>query len=172
MPISTRRVRVKARGYGFTMVEVSVFFNVPEELRKPAFALDINILNDSVLGFRLQICFSWLRGNSSTMGYIEITKPTGMETDIGSLNTSSTFGLFKKKEITANQLNLYFDWITNKEMCIDINIDRVSLVAKQKPVPCRISEYYEQSNEVIKMYQSKVLSSSSISDVCGSTNCQ
>ncbi|XP_071158706.1 CD109 antigen-like isoform X2 [Mytilus edulis] len=172
MPISTRKVRVEAQGYGFTMVEVSVFFNVPEELRKPAFALDINILNDSVLGFRLQICFSWLRGNSSTMGYIEITKPTGMETDIGSLNTSSTYGLFKKKEITADQLNLYFDWITNKEMCIDINIDRVSLVAKQKPVPCRISEYYEQSNEVIKMYQSKVLSSSSISDVCGSTNCQ
>ncbi|XP_063425362.1 CD109 antigen-like [Mytilus trossulus] len=172
MPISTRRVRVEARGYGFTMVEVSVFFNVPEELRKPAFALDINILNDSVLGFRLQICFSWLRGNNSTMGYIEITKPTGMETDIGSLNTSSTYGLYKKKEITADQLNLYFDWITSKEMCIDINIDRVSLVAKQKPVPCRISEYYEQSNEVIKMYQSKVLSSSSITDVCGTTNCQ
>ncbi|CAC5397371.1 CD109 [Mytilus coruscus] len=149
MPISTRRVGVEARGFGFTMVEVSVFFNVPAELRKPAFSLDIKILNDSVLGFMLQICFSWLRGKKSTMGYIEITKPTGMETDIGSLNTSRTYGLYKKKEITADQLNLYFDWITSKEMCIDININRVSLVAKQKPVPCRISEYYEQSNEFV-----------------------
>lgn len=32
--------------------------------------------------------------------------------------------------------------------------------------------YIFAGNEVIKMYQSKVLSSSSISDVCGSTNCQ
>ncbi|VDI72534.1 Hypothetical predicted protein [Mytilus galloprovincialis] len=171
-PSSIRNISIDCAGSGFLMSEIAVFFNVPEELRKPAFYLRTTILNDSVLGFRLKICFSWLRGGNSTMGFMEIAIPTGMEADIDSMNTTSTYGLYKKKEIQSDQLDLYFDWITTKEMCLEINIDRVSLVAKQKPVPARLSEYYEQSNEVIKMYQSKVLSQASADDVCGRDRCQ
>ncbi|XP_071165262.1 CD109 antigen-like [Mytilus edulis] len=171
-PSSIRNISIDCAGSGFLMSEIAVFFNVPEELRKPAFYLRTIILNDSVLGFRLKVCFSWLRGGNSTMGFMEIAIPTGMEADINSMNTTSTYGLYKKKELQSDQLDLYFDWITTKEMCLEINIDRVSLVAKQKPVPARLSEYYEQSNEVIKMYQSKVLSQASADDVCGRDRCQ
>ncbi|XP_052104443.1 CD109 antigen-like isoform X2 [Mytilus californianus] len=172
VPSSIRKISIDCAGSGFLMSEVAVFFNVPEELRKPAFYLRTTILNDSVLGFRLKLCFSWLRDGNSTMGYMEIALPTGMEADLDSMNTNSTYGLYKKREINSDQLDLYFDWITTKEMCVEINIDRVSLVAKQKPVPARLSEYYEQSNEVIRMYQSKVLSEASADDVCGQDRCQ
>ncbi|CAC5405666.1 CD109 [Mytilus coruscus] len=149
VPSSIRKISIDCAGSGFLMSEVAVLFNVPEELRKPAFYLRTTILNDSVLGFRLKLCFSWLRGGNSTMGYMKIAIPTGMEADLDSMNTTSTYGLYKKREINSDQLDLYFDWITTKEMCVEINIDRVSLVAKQKPVPARLSEYYEQSNEMM-----------------------
>ncbi|CAG2193401.1 CD109 [Mytilus edulis] len=171
-PRSIQQISIDCAGSGFLMSEVAVFFNVPEELTKPAFDLNTTVLNDSVLGFRLKLCFSWLRGGNSTMGYMEIALPTGMEADMESMNTTRTYGLYKKREASSDHLNLYFDWITTKEMCVEINIDRVNLVAKQKPVPARLSEYYEQSNEVIRMYESKVLSQASAEDVCGLDRCQ
>ncbi|VDI12906.1 CD109 antigen [Mytilus galloprovincialis] len=171
-PRSIQQISIDCAGSGFLMSEVAVFFNVPEELRKPAFDLNTTVLNDSVLGFRLKLCFSWLRGGNSTMGYMEIALPTGMEADMESMNTTRTYGLYKKREASSDHLNLYFDWITTKEMCVEINIDRVNLVAKQKPVPARLSEYYEQSNEVIRMYESNVLSQASAEDVCGLDRCQ
>ncbi|XP_063427336.1 C3 and PZP-like alpha-2-macroglobulin domain-containing protein 8 [Mytilus trossulus] len=171
-PRSIRQVYIDCEGSGFLMSEVAVFFNVHEELRQPAFDLSTTILNDSILGFRLKLCFSWLRGGNSTMGYMEITLPTGMEADVESMNTTRTYGLYKKREASSDNLNLYFDWVTTKEMCVEVNIDRVNLVAKQKPVPARLSEYYEQSNEVIRMYESKVLSQASAEDVCGLDRCQ
>ncbi|XP_076095335.1 CD109 antigen-like [Mytilus galloprovincialis] len=171
-PRSIQQISIDCAGSGFLMSEVAVFFNVPEELRKPAFDLNTTVLNDSVLGFRLKLCFSWLRGGNSTMGYMEIALPTGMEADMESMNTTRTYGLYKKREASSDHLNLYFDWITTKEMCVEINIDRVNLVANQKPVPARLSEYYEQSNEVIRMYESKVLSQASAEDVCGLDRCR
>jgi hypothetical protein len=33
-------------------------------------------------------------------------------------------------------------------MCTEVNINRVSLVARHKPVPIRLSEYYEPSKFV------------------------
>ncbi|CAC5405667.1 CD109 [Mytilus coruscus] len=152
-PRNIRQISIDCEGSGFLMLEVAVFFNVPEELRKPAFALNTTVLNDSVLGFRLKLCFSWLRGGNSTMGYMEIALPTGMEADMEYMDTTSTYGLFKKREASSDQLNLYFDWITTEEMCVEIDIDRISLVAKQKPVPARLSEYYKQiqANDICEM---------------------
>lgn len=43
------------------------------------------------------------------MGYLEITKPTGMDINQESINVTRAHGLFKKKENTENQLNMYFD---------------------------------------------------------------
>lgn len=45
------------------------------------------------------------------MGFMEIAIPTGMEADIDSMNTTSTYGLYKKKELQSDQLDLYFDWV-------------------------------------------------------------
>ena len=35
--------------------------------------------------------------------------------------------------------------IISRDMCIEVDITRVSLVARHKPVPIRLSEYYEPS---------------------------
>jgi hypothetical protein len=49
------------------------------------------------------------KGGQSTMGYLEISIPTGMDADLDTLNTSQTGGLFKKSEKAFRQINLYFD---------------------------------------------------------------
>ena len=171
IPNSVRKVSVQGNGTGLCLVEAAVYFNVHAELREPAFRLIAFILNDSVKGFKLRTCFSWARGGQSTMGYLEISIPTGMDADLDTLNTSQTGGLFKKSEKAFRQINLYFDAITTKEMCTEVNINRVSLVARHKPVPIRLSEYYEPSNEVIKLYQSQALATATIVEVCGADNC-
>lgn len=153
-------------------MQTTVYFNVPAELREPAFDLILVVLRDSINGFRLRICFRWLRSGESTMGYLEVSIPTGMEADISSLITKATGGLFKRIEKAFRQVNLFFDWITTQTMCIEININRVALVARHQPVPVKLSEYYEPSNEVIKLYSSPALSRSTIFEVCGPNRCE
>ena len=54
----------------------------------------------------------WLRSGESTMGYLEVSIPTGMEADISSLITKATGGLFKRIEKAFRQVNLFFDWVS------------------------------------------------------------
>ena len=54
----------------------------------------------------------WLRGGQSTMGYLEVFTPTGMEADISSLSTKEAGGLFKRIEKAFRQVNLFFDWVS------------------------------------------------------------
>ncbi|XP_052103753.1 CD109 antigen-like [Mytilus californianus] len=172
IPNTVRSVSVNANGRGLCLMEVAVYFNVNNDLREPAFALTTSVLNDSTKGFRLRVCFSWLRGGQSTMGILEISLPSGMEADLDSIDTTNTGGQYKKVEKAFRQINLYFDAILSKEMCIEVDINRVALVARHKPVWVKLREYYEPSNEVVKFYQSKALANATIIEVCGPNNCE
>ncbi|XP_052071276.1 CD109 antigen-like [Mytilus californianus] len=172
IPNTVRSVSVSANGRGLCLMEVAVFFNVNNDLREPAFAMTTIVLNDSTKGFRLRVCFSWLRGGQSTMGILEISLPSGMEADLNSIDTTNTGGQYKKVEKAFRQINLYFDAILSEQMCIEVDIKRVALVARHKPVWVKLREYYEPSNEVIKFYQSKALANATIIEVCGPNNCE
>ncbi|XP_052103778.1 CD109 antigen-like [Mytilus californianus] len=172
IPNTVRSVSVNANGRGLCLMEVAVYFNVNEDLREPAFDLTTTVLNDSTKGFRLRVCFSWLRGGQSTMGMLEISLPSGMEADLESIDTTNTGGQYKKVEKAFRQINLYFDAILSEQMCIEVDIKRVALVARHKPVWVKLREYYEPSNEVVKFYQSKALANATIIEVCGPNNCE
>jgi hypothetical protein len=48
--------------------------------------------------------------------------------------------------IRSNSLLTMFSLqITAQSMCIEINMNRVALVARHQPVPVKLSEYYEPS---------------------------
>ncbi|XP_063427674.1 CD109 antigen-like [Mytilus trossulus] len=172
IPNTVRSVSVNANGKGLCLMEVAVYFNVNNDLREPAFALTTTVLNDSTKGFRLRVCFNWLRGGQSTMGILEISLPSGMEADLDSIDTTNTGGQYKKVEKAFRQINLYFDTILSEQMCIEVDIRRVALVARHKPVWVKLREYYEPSNEVVKFYQSKALANATIIEVCGPNNCE
>ncbi|XP_052103755.1 CD109 antigen-like [Mytilus californianus] len=171
IPNTVKSVSVTANGSGWCMVEAAVVFNVNEQLREPAFALTPTILNDSTKGFRLKVCFRWLKVGQSTMGILEISLPSGMEADLESIDTTNTGGQYKKVEKGFRSIILYFDTILSTQMCIEVDIRRVALVARHRPVPIKLREHNEPSNEVIKTYQSKALSSATIIEVCGPDNC-
>ncbi|CAC5407219.1 CD109 [Mytilus coruscus] len=172
IPNTVRSVSVNANGRGLCLMEVAVYFNVNDDLREPAFDLTTTVLDDSTKGFRLRVCFSWLRGGQSTMGMLEISLPSGMEADLESIDTTNTGGQYKKVEKAFRQINLYFDAILSEQMCIEVDIKRVALVARHKPVWVKLREYYEPSNEVVKFYQSKALANATIIEVCGPNNCE
>ncbi|XP_052103780.1 CD109 antigen-like [Mytilus californianus] len=171
IPNTVKSVSVTASGSGWCMVEAAVVFNVNEQLREPAFALTPTILNDSTKGFKLKVCFRWLKVGQSTMGILEITLPSGMEADLETIDTTNTGGQYKKVEKGFRSINLYFDTILSTQMCIAVDIRRVALVARHRPVPIKLREHNEPSNEVIKTYQSKALSTATIIEVCGPDNC-
>ncbi|XP_033744250.1 LOW QUALITY PROTEIN: CD109 antigen-like [Pecten maximus] len=52
-----QELTVTATGTGICLLEVSVLFNVEEELRVPAFAMNVTLRNDTMEGFKLDICF-------------------------------------------------------------------------------------------------------------------
>ncbi|XP_069131401.1 CD109 antigen-like [Argopecten irradians] len=49
---NTQELTVSATGTGICLVEVSVFFNVEEELREPAFAMNTTLRNETMEGFQ------------------------------------------------------------------------------------------------------------------------
>ncbi|CAC5407216.1 unnamed protein product [Mytilus coruscus] len=162
---------VNVDGRELCMMEAVVVFNVNKQLREPAFALTPTILKDSTKGFRLKVCFRWLKVGQSTMGILEVYVPSGMEADLDSIDTTNTGGQYKKVEKGFRSIILYFDTILSTQMCIEVDIRRVALVARHRPVPIKLREHNEPSNEVIKTYQSKALSSATIIEVCGPGNC-
>ena len=46
---------------------------------------------------------------------------------------------------SSSLLTMFSLQITAQTMCIEININRVALVARHQPVPVKLSEYYEPS---------------------------
>ncbi|XP_052103757.1 CD109 antigen-like [Mytilus californianus] len=171
IPNTVKSVSVNSSGSGWCLVEAVVVFNVNKQLREPAFALTPTILKDSTKGFRLKVCFRWLKAGQSTMGILEVYVPSGTEADLDSIDTTNTGGQYKKVEKGFRSIILYFDTILSTQMCIEVDIRRVALVARHKPVPIKLREHNEPSNEVIKTYQSKALSSATIIEVCGPGNC-
>lgn len=165
VPQLINKFDVTVSGNGVCLMEIDVTFNVMRGLREPAFNLTHSLPKDTTDGFRLRTCFRYLKGRKSGMALLEISLPSGMDADLASLSTPS--GRFKKVEKAFRQVNLYFDSILNTEECVELDVNRVNLVARHQDVPIRLSEIQEPSNEGVIFYKSEALSSATIIEVCG-----
>ncbi|KAK3099338.1 hypothetical protein FSP39_002832 [Pinctada imbricata] len=169
-PRTVRELNITARGQGICLTEISVFFNVEEDLIVPAFFLNVSLSKESINGFKIHICFSWLRGNGITMALLEIGIPTGMEGDIESLDKSNLPEI-KKVEAAYRKIDVYLDSVSSEVKCLSMDVNRVDWIARHKSVPVVLTDYYEPTNQVTKFYISKVLSNSTIIEVCQANGC-
>ncbi|OWF38066.1 CD109 antigen-like [Mizuhopecten yessoensis] len=165
-----QELTVGASGLGLCLLEVSVFFNVEQELRVPAFDMNITLRNETLEGFRLDTCFRWLRDGRSTMILLNVGFPTGMEGDITSIGTSGA-PTFKRAEQNVEDIDMYFDFVTDEATCVTIQVFRSSIVANAKEVPVTVSDYYETANRLTVFYKSKVSSNATPEDVCVDRDC-
>ncbi|XP_069129340.1 CD109 antigen-like [Argopecten irradians] len=167
---NVQELTVTATGTGICLLEVSVFFNVEEELRVPAFAMNATLRNDTMEGFKLDICFRWLREGRSTMVLLDVGFPTGTEGDISLIDTSAA-STFKNAERNEEDIEMYFDYVTADAMCVTIQVFRTSLVANAKEAAVTVSDYYETANSETVFYKSETLSGASPEDVCLDLDC-
>ncbi|XP_060062599.1 CD109 antigen-like [Ylistrum balloti] len=168
LPSIPSQVTVTGSGSGMGLVEVSVFFNVEQEVEAPSFEVDVTIIEESLNSLKVRSCTKWLKSGASGMAVQELGVPTGFAPDVESIEKLPTL---KKTETENRKVILYFDEITTSPLCVTMDAIRTDQVAKSKPAPIRVYDYYEPSNQVTKFYESTVLKNSGVCDVCKECGC-
>ncbi|XP_021378251.1 CD109 antigen-like isoform X3 [Mizuhopecten yessoensis] len=168
LPSIPSHVTVTGTGSGMGLVEVSVFFNVEQEVEQPSFEVDVTIIEETINSLKVRSCTKWLKTGASGMAVQEVGVPTGFAPDVESIGKMATL---KKTETENRKVILYFDEITTTPLCVTMDAFRTDKVAKSQPAPIRVYDYYEPSNQVTKFYQSIVLKNSGVCDVCNECGC-
>ncbi|XP_067663894.1 CD109 antigen-like isoform X3 [Haliotis asinina] len=161
-------VSVQANGAGIALVEVAVFFNVEAEVEEPSFDVNVKLLKEDINSITVQTCTKWLLTGTSGMAIQELGVPSGFEADLDTLTKLKTL---KRIETPNKKVVLYFDEIGTTPVCLSVTLQRTGLVAKSQPVPVRVYDYYEPTNQVTAFYQSQLLKNSNICSVCAECGC-
>ncbi|XP_052721975.1 CD109 antigen-like isoform X2 [Crassostrea angulata] len=168
LPTIPSQVTISATGHGMGLIQVSVFFNVEQEIEEPSFEMTVTMMKDTLDAIQIETCAHWLKVGASGMTVQEIGVPTGFEADLESITQLPTL---KKIETENRKIVIYLDEISTTPTCIVVDMFRTGLVAKTQPAAIRIYDYYEPANQVTKFYQSQRLKNSNICDVCADCGC-
>ncbi|XP_048243516.1 CD109 antigen-like isoform X7 [Haliotis rufescens] len=163
LPSIPSSVNVQATGSGIALVEVAVFFNVEAEVEEPTFDVTVTLLSEDINSITVQTCTRWLSTGASGMAIQELGVPSGFDADLETLTKLKTL---KRVETPNKKVVLYFDEIGTTPVCLSVTLQRTGLVAKSQPVPVRVYDYYEPTNQVTAFYQSKLLKNANICSVC------
>merc|ERR1719310_1066431 len=99
---------------------------------------------------------------------MEVGIPSGFEVDVDTMEQPK---VLKRTETEDRKVVLYYDEVGSDEVCTVMTAHRVTMVSKSKPVAVRIYDYYEPDNQATTFYESSVLKSSSVCDVCKECDC-
>nr|XP_034324217.1 CD109 antigen isoform X1 [Crassostrea gigas]XP_034324218.1 CD109 antigen isoform X1 [Crassostrea gigas] len=168
LPTIPSQVTISATGHGMGLIQVSVFFNVEQEIQEPSFEMTVTMMKDTLDAIQIETCAHWLKVGASGMTVQEIGVPTGFEADLESITQLPTL---KKIETENKKIIIYLDEISTTPTCIVVDMFRTGLVAKTQPAAIRIYDYYEPANQVTKFYQSQRLKNSNICDICADCGC-
>ncbi|XP_057327735.1 CD109 antigen-like isoform X1 [Microplitis mediator] len=175
LPRKTRVVNITATGQGFAIIQVSTHYNLNVTGAWPLFTLDPQvdrISNENHL--QLSICSGFVptkESNESNMAVMEVSLPSGFTVDMDSLPSLQVSQNVKRVE-TKNgntMVVLYFDKMIKKEYCPTISAYRTHKVAKQKPVPVSIYDYYDSSRRARVFYEPHM---STLCDICKEEDCE
>ncbi|XP_014214992.1 CD109 antigen-like isoform X2 [Copidosoma floridanum] len=171
----TRMMNITATGTGFALVQVTSRYNLNVTGAFPLFTLDPQVdtisTNDHL---QLSICSGFIptkEANESNMAVMEVSFPSGFTVDQDALPSLELSQHVKRVE-TKNgdtMLVLYFDkMVHDKEYCPTVSAYRTHKVAKQKPVPVSIYDYYDSSRRARVFYEPKM---TTLCDLCEDEQC-
>ncbi|XP_023288117.1 CD109 antigen isoform X2 [Orussus abietinus] len=174
LPKKTRVVNVTATGNGFSIVQVSSSYNLNVTGAFPLFTLDPQVdKNSNANHLQLSICSGFVptkEANESNMAVMEISLPSGFTVDVDSLPSLEVSQNVKRVE-TKNgdtMVVLYFDKMVRQEYCPTVSAFRTHKVAKQKPVPVTIYDYYDSSRRARVFYEPRA---TTLCDICEKDDC-
>ncbi|XP_029178169.1 CD109 antigen-like isoform X3 [Nylanderia fulva] len=175
LPAKTRFVNITASGKGFVLVQVSYQYNLNVTGAWPLFTLDPQVDKNSNANYlQLSICSGFVptkEANESNMAVMEISLPSGFTVDRDSLPSLEVSSHVKRVE-TKNgdtMVVLYFDKMIKEEYCPTVSAFRTHKVAKQKPVPVSVYDYYDSSRRARVFYEAR---RSTLCDLCEGEDCE
>ncbi|XP_031779562.1 CD109 antigen isoform X2 [Nasonia vitripennis] len=171
----TRAINITATGTGFALVQVASRYNLNVTGAFPLFTLDPQVdkisTNDHL---QLSICSGFIptkEANESNMAVMEVSFPSGFTVDQDALPSLELSQNVKRVE-TKNgdtMVVLYFDkMVHDKSYCPTVSAYRTHKVAKQKPVPVSIYDYYDSSRRARVFYEPKM---TTLCDICEDEQC-
>ncbi|XP_069677480.1 CD109 antigen-like isoform X2 [Periplaneta americana] len=174
LPAKVRKIDISASGSGFAIVQVSYRYNLNVTGAWPLFTLDPQVDKNSDRNhLQLSICSGFVgsRGvNESNMAVMEVTLPSGFTVDTNALPSLEMSQHVKRVETKDGDtvVMMYFDKMTKQEYCPTVSAFRTHKVAKQKPVPVTIYDYYDQSRRARVFYEPRV---ATLCDICEGEDC-
>ncbi|XP_021920080.1 CD109 antigen-like isoform X2 [Zootermopsis nevadensis] len=174
LPGKVRNIDISASGSGFAVVQVSYHYNLNVTGAWPLFTLDPQVdKNSDSNHLQLSICSGFVGAqgvNESNMAVMEVTLPSGFTVDSDTLPSLQMSQNVKRVETKNGDtvVMLYFDKMTKQEYCPTVSAFRTHKVAKQKPVPVTIYDYYDSSRRARVFYEPRV---ATLCDICEGEDC-
>ncbi|XP_067205128.1 thioester-containing protein 1 allele R1-like isoform X2 [Linepithema humile] len=175
LPPKTRVVNITASGKGFALVQVSYQYNLNVTGAWPLFTLDPQVdKNSNANHLQLSICSGFVptkEANESNMAVMEVSLPSGFTVDRDSLPSLEISSHVKRVETKEGDtmVVLYFDKMVKQEYCPTVSAFRTHKVAKQKPVPVSIYDYYDSSRRARVFYEAR---KTTLCDLCEDEDCE
>ncbi|KAL0108702.1 hypothetical protein PUN28_014092 [Cardiocondyla obscurior] len=175
LPSKTRSVNITASGKGFVLVQVSYQYNLNVTGAFPLFTLDPQVdKNSNANHLQLSVCSGFVpteEANESNMAVMEVSLPSGFTVDRDSLPSLEISSHVKRVETKNGDtvVVLYFDKIGKEEYCPTVSAFRTHKVAKQKPVPVSIYDYYDSSRRARAFYEPR---KTTLCDLCEKEDCE
>uniref|UniRef100_A0A0A9YF98 CD109 antigen n=4 Tax=Lygus hesperus TaxID=30085 RepID=A0A0A9YF98_LYGHE len=167
-----RTITVDAKGTGLGIVHISYRYNVNKKGDFPLFNLAPKVEEASTKDHLiLAVTLSFAGGKESNMAVMEVTLPSGFTIDDEGLKALKMTDKIKKVETKDDDtvVILYFDKVTSESMCPVISAYKSFKIAKQRPVPVTIYDYYDNSRRATEFYSPMP---SEICDICDADDCQ
>ncbi|CRK99838.1 CLUMA_CG013142, isoform D [Clunio marinus] len=171
-----RNFEVTAKGKGVNILQLSYKYNMNENDEKPRFVLEPEVESISNKEFlQLKVCTNFVPDESSeksNMAVMEVSLPSGFTYDTDAFPELLSTRNVKKVETKDGEtmIVVYFDDLSKEKVCPQFKAYRTHSVAKQKPAPIIIYDYYDNSRRATSFYNPPEIS---LCDICdGAEECK
>ncbi|CRL02685.1 CLUMA_CG015756, isoform A [Clunio marinus] len=176
LPVNARDFEITATGNGLSILQLSYKYNMNITDNVPRFILKPEVQPNSNKEFlHLKVCTSFVPDDltkESNMAVMEVTFPSGFTFDTDTTPVLKATETVKKVETKDEEtvVVVYFDNLSDKMICPEFKAYRVHSVAKQKPAPVIIYDYYDNSRRATNFYNPPEIS---LCDICnGADECK
>ncbi|XP_052786996.1 CD109 antigen-like [Mya arenaria] len=164
VPSNVPSIDIYTTGEGVAVIDVTTSYYIQSDLQDPRISISATIIKESLNSLTVHNCMRWTGPTPSGMLLMEVERPTGFMTDVDKLNVQTTI---KRQERNGRFHVLYFDSLAvNSQVCVDVKMDRSDPVVKSQACHVMVYDYYEPSYQAVTTYESGILKSTTICQVC------
>ncbi|XP_053566414.1 CD109 antigen-like [Bombina bombina] len=166
-------IRVSAVGRGLAIFQLNVVYNQKPSARRKrdtssteAFQLKVTVVEDqsNINLLSVVVCTSTLGGRESGMVLLEVEYLSGFTLSSDGILIQGSLKMVEKKD---DKVYLYFDSITETQVCVTVPMVRTAKVAASQDAVVKISDYYNPRNTATRTYNSQTMMKISTCDFCG-----